>query len=178
MTFSCWIKAARPPDLENLIHPSYGGYRLAQIVFIHKAYEWPIRCLCFALSSASRRRGRSAAWLREQNSSQPTVSRRVAALEEHLSNYGNSAGLHLTDQPSPLNVLPAHRYHDPGSRSARAVGLISRARRGRFVEFDQPDATCPVPLRKNISVPFRRKSPAYPPPSRPTQRGVSRSSRT
>src|ERR1700722_5377274 len=34
------------------------------------------------------------------------------------------------------------------------------------------------PLRKNISVHFWRKSLLYPPPSRPTQRGVSRSSRT
>jgi hypothetical protein len=30
--------------------------------------------------------------VREQNSSQPTVSRRVAALEEHLSNYADGAG--------------------------------------------------------------------------------------
>jgi hypothetical protein len=34
------------------------------------------------------------------------------------------------------------------------------------------------PLRKNISVHFRRKSPVYLPPSRTHKRGVSRSSRT
>jgi hypothetical protein len=34
------------------------------------------------------------------------------------------------------------------------VGLSSPARSGQFVELDQADATCPVPLRKNISVPF------------------------
>ena len=52
-----------------------------------------------------------------------------------------------------------------------SVALSCPARSGRFVEPDQADATCPVPLRENIPVPFRRKSPAYPPPSRPDTEG-------
>jgi hypothetical protein len=36
--------------------------------------------------------------------------------------------------------------------------------------------TLSSPIRKNISVSIRCKSPSCPPPSRPTQRGVSRSS--
>src|ERR1700678_2010121 len=49
MTFSCRITAAKPPGPQNLIHPSDGGYGLAQIVFIHKTYVWQIRCPCFEL---------------------------------------------------------------------------------------------------------------------------------
>ena len=55
--------------------------------------------------------------------------------------------------------------------------LRGLARSERFVEWDQSDATRPVPPCKNIPVPFRPKSPLH--ARRPIPpRGVSRSSRT
>ena len=52
------------------------------------------------------------------------------------------------------------------------------ARTAEFLQPDQPVSTCPVPLRKNIPLPIPPKSSLSRSPSRPTQRGVSRSSRT
>jgi hypothetical protein len=52
--------------------------------------------------------------------------------------------------------------------SARSL-LFGLARNGEFVEPDQRDSTCPVPLCKNIFLPACPKSNLYPPPSRPTE---------
>jgi hypothetical protein len=52
--------------------------------------------------------------------------------------------------------------------SARSL-LFGLARNGEYVEPDQRDSTCPVPLRKNISLPASPKSNLYRQPSRPTE---------
>ena len=58
------------------------------------------------------------------------------------------------------------------------VGLIDPARSGRFVERNQPDATCPVPLAKIFPFPSDANHLHIPCHPGPHTRGVSRSSRT
>src|ERR1700681_4077408 len=56
---------------------------------------------------------------------------------------------------------------------SHARGLATRlsrvARKAKFPEPDQADASCPVPLCKNISLRAWPKSTLYPLPSRPTE---------
>jgi hypothetical protein len=86
------------------------------------------------------------------------------------SNRSTASRLHA------LTFLHAQRAPDLPDGIAVTM-LRGLARSERFVEWDQSDATRPVPPCKNIPVPFRPKSPLH--ARRPIPpRGVSRSSRT
>src|ERR1700722_9591903 len=92
-------------------------------------------------------------------------------------------GLRISPARSPtvLGPPPAPSTDHIGAHSANPLGWLVESNPRHLTDNSCPRSSgksvdgLSSPLRKNISVPIWRKSLLYPRPSRPTQRGVSRS---
>ena len=123
---------------------------------------------------------------RTRNALHQTVLARDAARPPSLQGMGRQIAAKVASMKTCAIVLSYHNctYLYPADGSASIMRLDVRRWGGRWLHRlpgcldGQITDSVSSPVCKNIPVHFSPKSPAYHSPSRPTQRGVSRSSRT